>query len=449
MTDFAKKTSAFLLLMGIISTCGCALGPRQIQHSRMKYNTAIQRTFQEEMLLNLVRLKYREIPEFVTIGGIAAQYTFEGSTSAALTIPEAGLDVLGLGAGLERSERPTISYAPARGKEFQKGILGPIDLESLQLLARTGWRWDRILRTTVQYMNDVDNATAAGGPTPDRKPQFEEFRYLAQLFLALQTQRLVELTNAETDGPSKLVPLPREQLDGDFVINALKEGYNFKETPQGLAVYKERTFPALVFHPRAKSTREMQEVARLLGLAIDFDSPKPQIYEVITSRSGGFIQPAYEHLSQKWHGHATTHVGWHLQEEIPRSPAPQQLPGPRRTELVVSTRSLLEVMFYLSQGVMVPEEHMAQGLVTLTVDEYGQPFDWTEMTGDLLRICSSVHRPPMAAVAIPFRGYWFYIDDADLNSQSTFALLVELFGIEVQAGGGGAGGLLYTLSVGG
>ena len=73
------------------------------------------------------------------------------------------------------------SYSPARGEEFQKGLLAPIDLESLQLLARTGWSWERILRTTVQYMNGVDNATSAGGPTPDRKPQFEEFRYLARV----------------------------------------------------------------------------------------------------------------------------------------------------------------------------------------------------------------------------------------------------------------------------
>ena len=104
-------------------------------------------------------------------------------------------------------------------------------------------------------------------------------------------------------------------------------------------------------------------------------------------------------------------------------------------------------MFYLSQGVSVPEEHMVQGLATLTVDEHGQPFNWNQMTGDLIRICSSKHRPEMAAVSIPYKGYWYYIDDSDLNSQSTFTLLVELFGIEVRAGGGG--GFLYTLNVGG
>lgn len=53
-------------------------------------------------------------------------------------------------ASVARSERPTISYVPARGEEFQKGLLAPMDLQSLELLARTGWLWERILNTTVQ-----------------------------------------------------------------------------------------------------------------------------------------------------------------------------------------------------------------------------------------------------------------------------------------------------------
>ena len=150
----------------------------QIDKGRLHYNEAIQRTFQEEMLLNLVRLKYREIPEFLTVGGIAAQYSFDSSAAAGLTIPEGVLDILGVDGAVSRSEKPTISYIPARGEEFQKGLLAPVDLQTLQLLARTGWSWERILRITVQYLNDVNNATSAGGPTPDRKPEFEEFCYL-------------------------------------------------------------------------------------------------------------------------------------------------------------------------------------------------------------------------------------------------------------------------------
>tara|TARA_B100000809_G_C14959398_1_gene466812 strand:- start:106 stop:687 length:582 start_codon:yes stop_codon:yes gene_type:complete len=147
--------------------------PRTTPNRQRKthYNAAIQRTFQQEMLLNIVRLKYREVPEFLTVGGIAAQYSFDSSAAAGLTIPEGVLDIFSLNSSVSRSEKPTISYVPA-GEEFQKGLLAPIDPESLQLLCRTGWSWERILRTTVQYLNEVNNATSAGGPTPDLKPEF-------------------------------------------------------------------------------------------------------------------------------------------------------------------------------------------------------------------------------------------------------------------------------------
>ena len=71
----ARQASAFSFFTAALLMCGCTLGPRQIHHSRLKYNTAVQQTFQEEILLNLVRLKYREIPEFVSIGGGGFLYT--------------------------------------------------------------------------------------------------------------------------------------------------------------------------------------------------------------------------------------------------------------------------------------------------------------------------------------------------------------------------------------
>jgi hypothetical protein len=440
---------AIIVCSTALVACGCTLGPHQIDRGRLQYNNAIQRTFQEEMLLNLIRLKYREIPEFLTVGGIAAQYSFNSSAGAGLTIPEGALDILSLNGTVSRSEKPTISYTPARGEEFQKGLLAPIDLQSLQLLARTGWSWERILRTTVQYMNDVNNATSAGGPTPDLKPDFEEFRHLTKLLRHLQMRQQVELANLEREEKPKKIPIPRDQLDGDFVINALKEGYTFKDTADGLFLIKDEKYVALVIHPEAKHSIEMQEIAELLGLYVDYDSPEPAVYDFDLATEGR-LQPTHRNkiiplkACECKYEHGEVHrlpppAGW---EEVPAVAPPMG-----RKDIVVSTRSLLETMFYLSQGISIPQEHLDAGLVTATVDQDGNPFNWVELTGDLLQVCSCKHRPKNAAVSVKYKGYWFYIDDGDLNSQSTFTLLVELFGIEVRAGGGG--GFLYTLNVGG
>jgi len=244
------------------------------------------------------------------------------------------------------------------------------------------------------------------------------------------------------------VPIPRNQLDGDFVINALKEGYTFRETVDGLFLIKDETFTALVIHPDAKHSREMQEIARLLGLYVDYDSPEPAVYDFDLATEGRF-QPTHKNkiipleTCECESDPSMIHrlpppEGW---EAIPAGSLPKG-----RNDIVVSTRSLLEIMFYLSQGISVPQEHREAGLVTVTVDLDGNPFNWADLTGDLFQVCSCKHRPKTTAVAVKYKGYWFYIDDRDRSSQSTFTLLIELFGIEVRAGGGG--GSLYTLNVG-
>ena len=69
--------------------------------------------------------------------------------------------------------------------------------------------------------------------------------------------------------------------------------------------------------------------------------------------------------------------------------------------------------------------------------EWGEPFDWSNVSGDLLQVSSQKHKPKCAAVAVKYRDNWFYIDDRNLSSKSTFTLLLQLF--ELQAGGGATG----------
>ena len=63
------------------------------------------------------------------------------------------------------------------------------------------------------------------------------------------------------------------------------------------------------------------------------------------------------------------------------------------------------------------------GLAVITTDEFDTLFDWADVTGDLLLVQHSSHKPTCAAVAVKYRGYWFYIDDRDVLSKRTFALV--------------------------
>jgi hypothetical protein len=67
-------------------------------------------------------------------------------------------------------------------------------------------------------------------------------------------------------------------------------------------------------------------------------------------------------------------------------------------------------MFFLSHAVEIPEHDRAAGRVTVTRDGDGQPFDWSRVTGDLLVIKTQAEPPANAAVAVRYRGSWFYIE---------------------------------------
>ena len=112
----------------------------------------------------------------------------------------------------------------------------------------------------------------------------------------------------------------------------------------------------------------------------------------------------------------------------------------------IRTRSLMSIFFYLSQNVDAPKPHKSEGLVTVTRNKDGAEFDWgTTPGGSLFHIRQSEERPDMAFLEIPYRGHWFYLADNDLESKSTFMLLMQLF--RLQAGAAKSVGPTLTIPV--
>lgn len=96
-------------------------------------------------------------------------------------------------------------------------------------------------------------------------------------------------------------------------------------------------------------------------------------------------------------------------------------------EAGIYTRSLLECLQYLSLGVQVPPKDIESQALIITRDNEGTPFDWAQVVGDLITIRWSKSHPGNAFIAVNHHGYWFYIDEMDLESKKTFSLLQCLF----------------------
>jgi hypothetical protein len=428
------------------------MGPGRIDAGHLRYNEAIQQSFGKELLLNIVRMRYREPAEFVDIGGVAAQYSFEGSASVNGNLVDGVLDLqnLGLGASGTAAERPTITYAPLRGKQFELCVLAPVDVGTVWLLANKGWRVDRILRVSLRSMNFLDNATSAGGPTPSTKPEYEAFLQAAALLRELQKDHAAEFVVAQRDA-TRVLPIAPEKLDPAFVLNATEKGYKVERNGQTVALTKAETYSALIVHPAEVGSPRMQELVSLLGL-----EPGLAVYEFDVARHGRIAAAFGESALAQTGRDDVRRVSQELPPALPDpglpAGAPQAAPAPLapvQGNIALQSRSIYEMMYYLSQGVEVPPSHLRKGLVTQTRDEQGGVYDWNAMLGDLFRVHVSRWKPRDAYLAVPYRGHWYYVRDDDLETKSTLSLLHELFNLQVRGGAGTENLPVLTLGVGG
>ncbi len=358
-----SKFFSILALISILFLSACAnLGPASLKGERNNYNVAVQRTNDEQLLLNLVRLKYRDTPFFLEVSSVASQFTMKSDATVNAELPDTGLNIFKFGGGASYQERPTVTYSPLQGDKFIKRVLSPVPLKTISLLYHSGWSVERILRLCLQKMGTHQNAPGASGPTPEHPPQFEGFVQVIKLFRVMQTKGVLEVALDSSQGRSGIV---------------------------------------LQIADEAKDWPEVRKLSGYLGTA-----PGHTRYVLSNNK--------------------TTNEPGHIQ---------------------IVTRSLLGIMFYLSQAVESPESHRKSGKVTITRHKSGEEFDWKKVTGDLLRVHSQYLIPDTASVAVYYRDHWFYVDDSNLSSKSTFSLLAQIFAL--QAGNIKDVSPMLTLPIGG
>jgi hypothetical protein len=162
LPDFLKIGS-FLL---VLSIAGCAtIGPESVTRDRFDYNTAISDSWKEQTLLNIVKIRYADMPLFVEVASIVSGYTLERSVSVNGMLSSSNAvqrDSLSLGGNGKFTDRPTITYVPITGTQFNKSFMTPIPPDVVLFLMQTGWQADLILPLTVDSINGLRSHVVAG-----------------------------------------------------------------------------------------------------------------------------------------------------------------------------------------------------------------------------------------------------------------------------------------------
>jgi len=163
-----KKTHYLSIVAVTLFLNACtSIGPRTIPRDRFDYNTAISDSWKDQTLLNIVKIRYADMPLFVEVASIVSGYTLESSVNLGAVHVGSGNSVAGnelfsLGTSGKFSDRPTITYTPITGQNFNKSFMTPIPPRVILFLMQSGWSADLIFPLTVSSINGLKSQMAAG-----------------------------------------------------------------------------------------------------------------------------------------------------------------------------------------------------------------------------------------------------------------------------------------------
>ena len=448
------RLKILVTLVASLTLTGCFAG-RGVRLTRQPYNEAVQYTAKQQMLLNLVRTKYREPVQFIGLPNITEGLSY-GSSGGWSFSPHRLTD---WNFGASASESPTLSYQVLESDEFHRRMMAPIRKDVVDLLKNSA-STSQVMRTVVKNINDVDNASSAGGPTPEMAPEFLEFKIAIHALEELGDIRQAEFAmisepeaNAATE--DKETRLTTETEIEREIQQEIEEGIQqefAKQSKDNIDARIKAAIKAAIPPVDGKDSEQEDIQAETLPASLESALKQPFRLDVTHRESDSLapVEPEEDKQAIRFANEAFDSQELQTIQQVfrlcalgPGDPFYEfrlgdfgtlRRRGGIQKHMWVQTRSFMEVLHFLSQGICIPQEHYDEGLVTCTRNYDGSVFDWRQVTGDLLQVCVSDCKPEDASTAIRYNGYWYYIRDNDLRSKSTFNLLIELYNIAVRGG---------------
>jgi hypothetical protein len=203
----------FALLVAVIpllisAPMGCSIGPIVLKGNRIDYNVSIQKSNNEDLLVNMVRASYCEPLFFLQVGTISSSFNYGATVGATGTLNErtaAGLpNSLGASLGSSFSEVPTITYAPIQGKEAVSRLLTEIPIDRLWLLTRSLVTITSLMWVMVEKIGPLHNYNLAWKRDNPLLKSYDRFLELSQMLGDMQARGDLDFLETEKDARGQL-----------------------------------------------------------------------------------------------------------------------------------------------------------------------------------------------------------------------------------------------------
>ncbi|MXV44277.1 hypothetical protein GS501_04325 [Saccharibacter sp. 17.LH.SD] len=204
-----KSTSGWIFLTVLLASCSSSVGPHNMRRDRLDYEKEIGKQQNQEMLFNIVQLRYSMSPTLLQTSQIISGYSFSRNASANISgTPWNGAGAssfIGGSVGLSYSDNPTVTYQPYSGVQFANNVLRPITPAVLFPLILSGLPVDALLQLTMQSMGGASNTTSSLGGD-DAHQASVRFTYLLRALKELQKNNALSILTLPPEPASKTKP---------------------------------------------------------------------------------------------------------------------------------------------------------------------------------------------------------------------------------------------------
>jgi hypothetical protein len=166
--------SAIVLAAGLALAACQGFGPTTVPRDRMGYAGAIAASWQDLMLVNIVKTRYLDLPVYLDVSSVVSSYELSAQANVSANVfPNASAaNNRSFGASGTYSEWPTVSYAPLSGERLVNMLLRPIPPETVFAMISGGRRTEFILAATVRSINGVYGTSTTSPGARRADPRF-------------------------------------------------------------------------------------------------------------------------------------------------------------------------------------------------------------------------------------------------------------------------------------
>jgi hypothetical protein len=139
-----RQKIAVSLLSLLVTTC-TSIGPGTVPHDRIDYGTSIGNSWKEQTLLNIVKLRYADMPIFLEIAQVIAGYQLQSALTGSFTLGNFTANLIDrltaagtATAGGTYTDRPTVVYSPLTGVDFLRRLMTPVPPSSVLFMLQSG-----------------------------------------------------------------------------------------------------------------------------------------------------------------------------------------------------------------------------------------------------------------------------------------------------------------------